>query len=107
MYAGVPLAEVLKEAGVKFRHDPRGQALAAYLVVEVADGYRAVFALPKLDPEIAERVIMLANRRDGKLLDANEKPFRVIVSGEKRHGRWVKRVVTLKIRLALASGFAE
>ena len=96
-FEGVPLVEVLKAAGVKFGEDLRGPALAAYLVVEASDGYRAVFALPELDPAFTDRVILLADRRDGKPLDDRHGPLRVIVPGEKRHGRWVRQVVTLKV----------
>src|SRR5262249_50887235 len=49
-FEGVPLVEVLKAAGVQFGENLRGPALAAYLAVEASDGYRAVFALPELDP---------------------------------------------------------
>jgi DMSO/TMAO reductase YedYZ molybdopterin-dependent catalytic subunit len=96
-YAGVPLVEVLKTAGVKFGQDLRGPALATYLVVEAADGYRAVFALPELDPAFTDRVILLADRRDGKPLGGNADPLRVIVPGEKRHARWVRQVIGLKV----------
>jgi DMSO/TMAO reductase YedYZ molybdopterin-dependent catalytic subunit len=96
-FEGIPLVEVLKAAGVKFGHDLRGPALATYLVVEAADGYRAVFALPELDPESTDRVIVLADRRDGNRLDAREGPLRIIVPGEKRHSRWVRQVIALRI----------
>jgi DMSO/TMAO reductase YedYZ molybdopterin-dependent catalytic subunit len=96
-FAGVPLVEVLKAAGVKFGQDLRGPALASYLVVEAADGYRAVFALPELDPAFTDRVILLADRRDGKPLGGNAGPLRVIVPGEKRHARWVRQVIGLKV----------
>jgi hypothetical protein len=96
-YDGIPLVELLKAAGVKFGHDLRGPALATYLVVEATDGYRAVFALPELDPECTDRVILLADRRDGKPLDGQEGPLRVVVPGEKRHSRWVRQVVVLRI----------
>lgn len=96
-FEGVPLVEVLKAAGVPFGADLRGPALAAYLVVEASDGYRAVFALPELDPAFTDRVILLADRRDGKPLGDAQGPIRVVVPGEKRHSRWVRRVTTLKI----------
>ncbi len=96
-FEGVPLVEVLKTAGVKFGQDLRGPALANYLVVEAADGYRAVFALPELDPAFTDRVILLADRREGKPFDEKEGPLRVIVPGEKRPTRWVKQVVSLKV----------
>jgi DMSO/TMAO reductase YedYZ molybdopterin-dependent catalytic subunit len=97
LYDGVPVFEVLQAAGVKFGHDLRGPALACYLIVEAADGYRAVFALPELDAASTDRVILLADRRDGKPLDAGDGPLRVIVPGEKRHARWVKQAVALKV----------
>ena len=96
-FEGVPLVEVLKASGVQFGQDLRGPALATYLIVEAADGYRAVFALPELDPAFSDRVILLADRREGKPLGGKEGPLRVVVPGEKRHGRWVRQVVALKI----------
>ena len=51
-YDGVAVVEVLKAAGVKFGQEMRGKALANYLVVEAADGYRAVFALARTRPGV-------------------------------------------------------
>ncbi len=96
-FDGVPLVEILKSAGVKFGHDLRGPALANYLVVEAADGYRVVFALPELDPASTDRVILLADRREGQPLGEKDGPLRVIVPGEKRPARWVKQVTGLKV----------
>jgi DMSO/TMAO reductase YedYZ molybdopterin-dependent catalytic subunit len=96
-FEGVPLVEILTAAGLKFGNDLRGPALAKYLVVEASDGYRAVFALPELDPAMTDRVVLLADRRDGKPLAGNEGPLRVVVTGEKRHARWVRQVVSLKV----------
>jgi DMSO/TMAO reductase YedYZ molybdopterin-dependent catalytic subunit len=99
-FEGVPLIEVLKTAGAKFGTDLRGPALATYLLVEAADGYRVVFALPELDPASTDRVILLADRRDGKALSAKEGPLRIVVPDEKRQSRWVRQVVSLKIKRA-------
>jgi DMSO/TMAO reductase YedYZ molybdopterin-dependent catalytic subunit len=96
-FEGVSLHDVLKRSGVAFGVDLRGPELANYLVVEAADGYRAVFALPELDPASSDRIILLADRRDGKPLDAREGPLRIVVPGEKRHSRWVRQVVTLRV----------
>lgn len=99
-YEGVPLVEVLKASGVPFGSDLRGPALASYLVVEAADGYRAVFALPELDPDFTDHIVLLADRRDGKPLVGDEGPLRIVVLGEKRHTRWVRKVIALRIRRA-------
>jgi len=96
-YQGVALAAVLKAAGVPFGHDLRGPALMQYLVVEASDGYRVVFALPELDPAAPDRTVLLADRRDGKPLDAREGPLRLVTPGDATHGRWVRQVISLKV----------
>jgi DMSO/TMAO reductase YedYZ molybdopterin-dependent catalytic subunit len=97
-FEGVAVGEVLKRAGAKLGERLRGQAPAAYLLVEAADGYRVVFALPELDEAYTDRVVLLADRRDGRPMVAPEGPFRLIVPGEKKHARWVRMVGTLTIR---------
>jgi hypothetical protein len=71
--------------------------MANYLVVEASDGYRAVFALPELDPASTDRVIILADRREGKPLGEHEGPLRVVVPGEKKPSRWVRQVIALRV----------
>jgi glucose/arabinose dehydrogenase len=99
-YEGVPLAELLKPAGVKLGKELRGPLMANFLLVEAADGYRVVFALPEVDPHRTDNVILLADRRDGKALDAKEGPYRVIVPHERTHSRWVRQVTRLVIQSA-------
>lgn len=99
-FEGVELGEVLKLAGVKFGEALRGKSLALFLVVDARDGYRAVFALPELDHAFTDRIILLADRRDGKALATTEGPLRVVVPDEKRQGRWVRQVIELTIKRA-------
>ena len=97
-YDGVPLIELLKMAGVQFGEKLRGKALANYLVAEGADGYRAVFALPEIDSAFNDRVIILADKRNGQPLAPNEAPWRLVVVGEKREARWVRQLTAIHIR---------
>ena len=97
---GIALVEILELAGVEFGERLRGKALANYLLVEAADGYRAVFALHELDLAFNDRVIILADRRDGSPLTARDGPWQIVVVGEKRQARWVRQVVALTIRNA-------
>jgi DMSO/TMAO reductase YedYZ molybdopterin-dependent catalytic subunit len=99
-FEGVPLIDVLRKAGARVDDRLRGGALADYLVIEASDGYRAVFALAELDPAFTDRVILLADRRDGRAIDATEGPLRIVVPGEKKHARWVRQVTGLTIRRA-------
>jgi len=99
-FEGVALIDVLQLAGVKFGDGLRGKNLALYLVVEATDGYRAVFALPELDPAYNDRVVLVADRRDGTKFSDTEGLLRIIVPGEKRQARWVRQVTSLIIKRA-------
>lgn len=99
-FEGIELGDVLKLAGVKFGEQLRGKDLALFLIVGASDGYHAVFALPELDHAFTDRLIILADRRDGKPLAEKEGPLRIVVPDEKREARWVRQVVTFTIRRA-------
>jgi DMSO/TMAO reductase YedYZ molybdopterin-dependent catalytic subunit len=99
-YEGVPLAELLKAADVTLGKQLKGALIANYLLVEAADGYRAVFSLPEIDPELTDNVVLLADHKDGKLLDAKEGPLRLIVPRDKLFMRWVRQVTGLSVQAA-------
>ena len=48
-----------------------------YVLVKARDGYAAVFALPEFDVGFTDRVILLADRRQGHALRAVEGPLRL------------------------------
>ena len=96
-FEGVSLMAVLEKAGVEFGHSMRGKRLASCLLVEAADGYRAVIALPELDPDFTDKEILLAYSLDGKPLDDKVGPYRIVIPEEKRMARWVRQVTKLKI----------
>jgi hypothetical protein len=96
-YDGVSLNSVMEKAGVGLGETMKGKRTASYLIVEAADGYRVVFALPEIDPAFGDKRVVLAFLKDGKPLDAKEGPYRIVVPDEKRMARWVRQVTTLKI----------
>ena len=96
-FEGVALRAVLEKAGVEFGHSMRGKRLASCLLVEAADGYRAVIALPELDPDFTDKEVVLAYLQDGKPLDDKAGPYRIVIPEEKRMARWVRQVTKLKI----------
>jgi DMSO/TMAO reductase YedYZ molybdopterin-dependent catalytic subunit len=97
-FDGVLLYELLLRAGVKLGRDLRGERVATVVVVGAADGYRAVFSVPEIDTSFNDRRVVLADRRDGKAIVPSDGPLRMVVPGEKRHGRWVRQVVSLTVR---------
>jgi DMSO/TMAO reductase YedYZ molybdopterin-dependent catalytic subunit len=99
-FAGIALLDLLRLAEVPLGEKLHGSNMALYLLVEAADGYRVVFALPELDPAFRERVVLLADQRDGQPLSTAEGPLRLVVPDEKRHTRWVRQVGSCTVRRA-------
>ena len=73
-FEGIPLKAVLEKAGVTLGETLKGKRMASCLLVEAADDYHVVIALPELDPAFTDKQIVLAFARDGKPLDAKEGP---------------------------------
>jgi hypothetical protein len=96
-FEGVSLNNVLEKAGVGLGETMKGKRMASYLLVEAADGYRVIFALPEIDPAFSDKRVILAFLKDGEPLDPKEGPYRIAVPDEKRMARWVRQVTTLKI----------
>ena len=96
-YEGVLLAEVLRRAGVPQGEQLRGANLARYLVVDGADGYAVVFGLPEFDPAFGNRVVLLADRRDGHALASDEAPLRLVIPGDQRRARWVRKITQMRV----------
>jgi hypothetical protein len=96
-FEGVALKTVLEKGGVELGPSMRGKRLASCLLVEAADGYSAVIALPEIDPDFTDKQIVLAFLQDGKPLDPKAGPYRIVIPDEKRMARWVRQVTTLKI----------
>jgi len=101
-YEGVLLREILQRAGVPQGEQLRGSNLARYLVVEGADGYEVVFGLPEFDPAFGNRVILLADRRDGHALTADEAPLRLVIPDDRRRARWVRKITRMRVVQATA-----
>jgi hypothetical protein len=96
-YAGVALRVLLDKLNVPRGEAFRGEWLRAFLVIDAADDYRVIFALPELDPSFTDRVIILADTRDGQPLEKFAGPFRVVVPGEKKQARWIRMVKEIRL----------
>ncbi len=96
-YRGVPLGDVLRLVGLPAADSLRGAALAQYVLVEASDGYRVVFAPAELDAGFTDKLIFLADSKNGAPLDSAEGPFRMIAVGEKRPARWAHSVIRIRL----------
>jgi hypothetical protein len=96
-YGGVALRDVLTAQGVPTGHDLRGKAMARCVVVDASDGYRVVFSLAELDPSFTDRIVLVADTRDGAPFDTHDGPYHLIVPGDKREARWVREVTAVDV----------
>lgn len=97
-YEGVLLGSILERAGVPRGEKLRGKALKAIVLITATDGYEVAFTLPDTDPAFTDRLIVLADRKDGKPLPEKEGPFRIVAPSEKRPARWIRNVRTIAIK---------
>ncbi|MGN7820838.1 molybdopterin-dependent oxidoreductase [Chitinophaga sp. 22536] len=99
-YTGVPVQEILEQAGVTTGKTLRGENLSKYLLVRCADGYEVLFSLAELDSSFTDRVVILADESGGQPLPAGKGPFRLVVPGEKKPARSSFQVTDMIIRFA-------
>ena len=97
---GVALAALLQAAGAMPVEPLRGAQLGRYVQVDARDGYRVVFALAEFDPTLGNRAAFLVDRCDGKPLDAEAGPLRLVVPGEARGARSVRQVRAITVIVA-------
>src|ERR1700676_4904575 len=76
VYEGVLVEDLLQKAGVPQGEQLRGQAMAAYVLVEAADNYRVVFALAEFNSSFQDSEIIVADTMDGMPIPGSLGPFR-------------------------------
>ncbi|HEY7305115.1 MAG TPA: molybdopterin-dependent oxidoreductase [Bryobacteraceae bacterium] len=89
-YEGVLVHDVLARGGVDFGKGLRGKQLSTYVTVIGADGYEVVYALAEFDPTISNSGIIVAEKREGRPLAANEGPLRIVAPNDQRPARSVR-----------------
>lgn len=97
-FDGVHLRDVLSAAGVEFGEALKGRALAQVVIASARDGYRVAYAIAELDPAFTERIVLLADRRDGRPLLPDTGPLQIVVVGEKRPARWIRQLLKLEVK---------
>jgi DMSO/TMAO reductase YedYZ molybdopterin-dependent catalytic subunit len=56
-----------------------------------------LFALPELDAAFTDRLVLLADRKNGEPLSSRDGPFQLVVPDEKRPARWVRQVRRIRV----------
>ena len=94
------LAGLLGKAGALPGEPLRGAGLASYVLVAARDGYRAVYSLAELEPTLGDHKVLLVDRCDGKPLNGEDGPLRLIAPQESRPARWVRQVQSITVVVA-------
>jgi hypothetical protein len=86
-YEGALMHDVLAIGGVDFGKGLHGKQLSSYVAALANDGYEVVYALAEFDPTVVDSGIILADKREGQTLAANEGPLRIVVPHDERPTR--------------------
>jgi len=96
-YSGVPLIVLLTPLGVTGK--PRGKDLRLYLVAAGSDGYKVVYSIGEVTPDVHDATVLVADTENGAPINVDG-PLKLIATGEKRPARWVRNLVSIKVQAA-------
>jgi len=97
-YAGVPLITLLAKLNGPIGRELNGMDFAGYIIATAIDRYVAVLSTAEIDPTIHAGQVLIADSMNGKPLDTQNGPFKLIVTDDKRPARWVRNLVSLEVR---------
>ncbi len=95
-YRVVPLQRLLAESGLVL-DSLRGHDLGKVVIAEARDGYRVVFSLGELAPQLGKRTVYVAFGRDGGAIPDEDGPFRLVVPDDMRASRSIRQLETLRV----------
>ena len=92
-FRGPKLVKVMNASKPRFDPDVKNHALAFAVLATATDKYRAVVSWGEIDPEFANKKVLVATRQDGKKL----KRPRLVVPGDTAGGRYVSDLLRLRL----------
>jgi hypothetical protein len=92
-----PLIDLLTRVGVPDK--PHGKEFQLYLVAEGVDGYKVVYSIGEVTPDVHDGTVIVADSQDGKPI-ADDGPLKLVTTGEKRPARWVRNLVAIRVLTA-------
>jgi Oxidoreductase molybdopterin binding domain len=96
-YSCAALTRILGAVDVPSGAALRGTQLRRIALVEAADAYTVAFSLGELDEALGNTRAFLCWAKNGRPLDEQEGPLRLIIPGDTRAARSVRQVVRIRI----------
>lgn len=93
-YSGVPVMDLLAPLGVST--NPHGKDFELYLVAEGSDGYKVVYSVGEVTPDVRDGSVIVADKLEGKPIPGTG-PVQLVATGEKRPARWVRNLVSIRV----------
>jgi hypothetical protein len=94
---GVALVDLLRHGDAMSADPLRGADLSKVVVLSARDGYRVVFALSELDDTLGATRAFVVDRCDGKPLDPDTGPLRLLVPDDKRAARSLRQLDAIRV----------
>jgi len=104
-FIGVPLYDLITEAGVITDSSRKNDMLRKYLVINATDCYQVIVAAAEIQPSFGGQQAMVAFETvdaTGAIvpLDDTEGAVRLVIPGDKAGGRYVSNVSSIVVRSA-------
>jgi hypothetical protein len=96
-YSGVKVIDLLTPLGVAEK--PRGKDFQLYVVAEGSDGYKVVYSIGEISPDVHDGTVLVADKLEGQPIPGTG-PLQLVATGEKRPARWVRNLVALRVLTA-------
>lgn len=94
---GIPLLALIQAAGLKTEKAPKHYDLTFFAILEARDSYRVYFSLAELLPQCGHAQVWLVWDSNGKPLPDPEAPFRLVVSSDQGHDRYIYGIKSLTL----------
>jgi len=95
-YSGVVLADLLARVHAPIGAALKGRQFMTAVVAEGEDGYKVVYSIAEVDPEMHTGDVIVADTRDGQPL-GNTGVFQLINTEDKRPARWVRNLDSIRV----------
>lgn len=100
VYSGVTLFNVLAKIRARLDNKTSDKPWAEYLIATGANGYQVVIALAEIDPKSHPANVLVADSLDGKPLNGQNGPFKLVVGYDRNSARSVPKLVSIEMRSA-------
>ena len=99
-YSGIPLATLLVKVGAPEPGAIHGKVMSEYILATGSDNYHVVLSLGEIESTFHPGKVLVADMLNGKPLDTQQGPFKLVVEEDRMPARSVHNLVKLELKQA-------